>query len=461
MLNDSTISLIIEAGMSHNADLAEVFIDESKSNGVSLLNKNVISCSSAQGLGVGIRLIKGTNVVYVFSNDPDSEGLINMAKEAAMALESGKEANIREIESLSVTDPSKVVRSVMQLRKSELIDYLMPAIDFASNYNPLITQTSSRFAVSDRTIRIVNSRGVNKQERRQRSRAVLSVIATKGNEKQTATLSPGTLRGFEFFDEYKLLEETQKRCDSAIRMLDAGYAPSGKMPVIIGNGFGGVIFHEACGHTLEATSVGIKSSPFTDMLGKAIASPVVSARDNARIEGEWGSYSTDDEGNESSDLLLIENGILKNYLVDELGSRRMNCPVTGCGRRQSYTYAPTSRMSNTYICEGNDKPEDIIADTEYGLYATDMGGGSVDTSTGEFNFAVNEAFMIRKGKIAEPVRGATLIGKGPEILMNIDRVGNDLKLAVGMCGSISGSVPVTVGQPTIRVSSILVGGREE
>jgi TldD protein len=169
---------------------------------------------------------------------------------------------------------------------------------------------------------------------------------------------------------------------------------------------------------------------------------------------------TDDTGRESSDLLLIENGICKNYMIDDLGARRMNAQPTGCGRRQDFTYAPTSRMSNTYIENGTDKPEDIIADTEYGLYCTKMGGGSVDTATGEFNFASEEAYMIRNGKVAEPVRGATLIGKGQEILMNIDRVGNDLELSAGMCGSLSGNVPVTVGQPTIRVSSILVGGRE-
>ena len=232
------------------------------------------------------------------------------------------------------------------------------------------------------------------------------------------------------------------------------------MPVVIGNGFGGVIFHEACGHALEATSVGIKASCFTDMIGKQIASEVVTARDDARLIGEWGSYLYDDEGNDSSNLLLIENGILKNYLIDEIGSRRMNMKPTGCSRRQDYSYSPTSRMSNTYIDNGRSTPEEIISNTEYGLYASQMGGGSVDTTTGEFNFAVSEGYIIRNGKLAEPVRGATLIGKGPEVLMNIDMVGNDLKLAAGVCGSISGSVPTSVGQPTLRVSSIIVGGRD-
>ena len=301
---------------------------------------------------------------------------------------------------------------------------------------------------------------MNKEDTTKRIRISVEAIATKDNEKQTGRIAPGTMRGYEFINGYPIMDKTKEACDTAIRMVNAGYAPSGKMAVVLGNGFGGVIFHEACGHALEATAVGIKNSYFTDMLGQQIASPIVSARDNAKIKGEWGSYETDDEGNESSDLLLIENGILKNYLVDELGSRRMNMKPTGCCRRQDYTYNPTSRMSNTYICAGESTKDEIIANTEYGLYCTQMGGGSVDTSTGDFNFAANEAFMIRNGKIAEPVRGATLIGKGQEILKNIDMVGNDLEHSAGMCGSISGNVPVTVGQPTIRVSSILVGGRD-
>ena len=328
------------------------------------------------------------------------------------------------------------------------------------NYSSLITQVAGGIASTVRTARVINTRGVNVEDTTKRIRLSVEAIATKDNEKQSGRVAPGTMRGYEFINEYPIIEKTQECCDTAIRMVNAGYAPSAKMPVILGNGFGGVIFHEACGHALEATSVGIKNSYFTDKLGEQIASSIVSARDNAVIEGEWGSYATDDEGIASSDLLLIENGILKNYLVDELGSRRMNCKPTGCSRRQNYSYAPTSRMSNTYICNGETDPKDIIANTEYGLYATQMGGGSVDTSTGDFNFAVSEAFMVRDGKVAEPVRGATLIGKGQEILKNIDMVGNDLALSAGMCGSISGGVPVTVGQPTIRVSSILVGGRE-
>ncbi len=446
--------------MSGNADFAEIFEEELKSSSVGLLNGKTTRASSGINYGVGIRLMAGTNVVYVYTCDKSEEALIKLAKEASAALKGGKSADIKNLEALSKSSPSILNIDPLTVSKKQNIDFLREASDYAMNYDELITQAAASYSTSNRVIHIVNSLGFNKEESQTRIRISVEAVASKGNEKQTGRIAPGTMRGYEFINEYPIIDKTRDCCETAIRMINAGYAPSGKMPVVIGNGFGGVIFHEACGHALESTAVGIKASCFTDKLGQRIASDVVSARDNARIEGEWGSYFTDDTGRESSDLQLIENGICKNYLVDDLGARRMGCEPTGCGRRQDFTYAPTSRMSNTYIENGKDDPKDIIADTEYGLYCSKMGGGSVDTATGEFNFAAEEAFMIRNGKIAEPVRGATLIGKGQEILLNIDRVGNDLELAAGMCGSISGGVPVTVGQPTIRVSSILVGGRE-
>ena len=460
MFNDSDCTRILEAAMSTTADFAEVFQEVSETKSVSLLNGQVIRAATSFDSGTGIRLLAGTNSVYVYSSDNDLDVLLKLAKEAASAIKGQEKGRIEALKELCRTSKVRVDIDPMSIPKSDMVDFLRKSSDFALSYNPLITQVAGSIACKARTVRVLNTRGVNAEDYINRTRLSVETIATKDSEKQSGRVAPGTMRGYEFINEYPIIDKTRECCDTAIRMVNAGYAPSAKMPVILGNGFGGVIFHEACGHALEATSVGIKNSYFTDMKGQQIASSIVSARDNATIDGEWGSYATDDEGNTSSDLLLIENGILKNYLVDELGGRRMNCKPTGCSRRQNYSYAPTSRMSNTYICNGDSDPKDIIANTEYGLYATQMGGGSVDTSTGDFNFAVNEAFMVRDGKIAEPVRGATLIGKGQEILKNIDMVGNDLALSAGVCGSMSGSVPVTVGQPTIRVSSILVGGRE-
>ncbi|MBR4948341.1 MAG: TldD/PmbA family protein [Clostridiales bacterium] len=460
MFNDSDCQRILEEAMSTTADFAEVYQEVAEVKSVSLLNGQVIRAATGFDSGTGIRLLSGTNSVYVYSSDNDIEVLLKLAREAAAAIKGSDKGKIEALKDLCKTSKATIEIDPMSVPKKDMVDFLRKSADYALSYNPLITQAASGLAATTRTAKIINTRGVNAEDTTKRIRLSVETIATKDNEKQSGRVAPGTMRGYEFINEYPLIDKTRECCETALRMVNAGYAPSAKMPVILGNGFGGVIFHEACGHALEATSVGIKMSYFTDMLGEQIASPIVSARDNALIDGAWGSYGTDDEGNASSDLLLIENGILKNYLIDELGARRMNAKPTGCARRQNYSYAPTSRMSNTYICNGESDPKDIIANTEYGLYCTQMGGGSVDTSTGDFNFAANEAFMIRNGKIAEPVRGATLIGKGQEILKNIDMVGNDLEISAGMCGSVSGGVPVTVGQPTIRVSSILVGGRE-
>ena len=231
------------------------------------------------------------------------------------------------------------------------------------------------------------------------------------------------------------------------------------MTVAIDNGFGGVIFHEACGHSLEATAVAFGKSEFCGKLGQKIASDKVTAIDDGTMPNEWGSSNVDDEGTPTTRLVLIENGVLKNYMVDRLNGRRMGMAPTGSGRRQDYTFAPTSRMRNTYIAPGDDEDDEIISSCGDGLYAKSMGGGSVNPVTGEFNFAVEEGYLIRDGKIDRPVRGATLIGRGADILPRIDRVGRDMKMAQGMCGSLSGSVPTNVGQPMIRVTDITVGGR--
>ena len=229
--------------------------------------------------------------------------------------------------------------------------------------------------------------------------------------------------------------------------------------MVIDNAFGGVIFHEACGHSLEATSVAYGTSQMAGKLGQQVANEKVTAVDDGTIPNAWGSIDFDDEGTPSRRNVLIEKGILKGYMIDKFGGRRMGMEPTGNARRESYAYVTTSRMTNTFLLDGEDRNEDIIASVEYGLYAKDMGGGSVNPATGGFNFAVKEGYMIRNGQVAEPVRGASLVGTGSEILMKIDMVGQNLRRAQGMCGSRSGSIPTDVGQPMIRVSSITVGGR--
>ena len=306
---------------------------------------------------------------------------------------------------------------------------------------------------------VANSEGIWGEENRTRSRFTIEAVASSATEKQSGHLGPGGSEGYELFDRINVEDTAREAARIAVTMLGAKPCPAGKIPVVIDNGFGGVIFHEACGHGLEATAVARNASVFAGRLGQQIASPLVTALDDGTIPNGWGSAEMDDEGTPTAKNILIENGILRSYLVDRLNSRRMHTAITGSSRRQDYRFAPTSRMTNTFIANGKSTPEEIIANTKFGLYAKQMGGGSVDPATGSFNFAVLEGYMIRNGRIAEPVRGATLIGKGAEVLRDIDMVGNNLKRAQGMCGSKSGSIPTDVGQPMIRVSSMTVGGR--
>ncbi|MFY9527047.1 MAG: TldD/PmbA family protein, partial [Limnochordia bacterium] len=298
-------------------------------------------------------------------------------------------------------------------------------------------------------------------DRRIRTRLGINAVASKGNEKQSAFRGPGRHMGFELYEQIDVEEIARDAAQSAVTMVNADYAPSGKYPVIIDNEFGGVIFHEACGHGLEATSVAKGASVFAGKLGQKVASEIVTAVDDGSIPNAWGSQNIDDEGFKTRRNVLIENGILKGYMIDRLNGRRMGMEPTGNSRRQSYKYAPTSRMTNTFICAGESTKEEIIANTEYALFARRMGGGSVNPATGEFNFAVAEGYIVRNGKIEKPVRGATLIGKGSDVLLKIDMVGSNLATGQGMCGSLSGSIPADVGQPTIRVTEMTVGGRKE
>jgi len=460
MLSDSTIERVLQAALSRGGDFAELYMEESRGSGISFINGRVDKVSSGVDFGVGIRILDKTKCVYVFSNDIREENLIRMASDASASLQTvplGMTVHLTPCVSF-VSNPCVLPPS--SVNKSRKADVLRRACAAASEYDSLITQTSASFGDTEKKVWIANSDGLYRTDERARTRFTIEAVASSETEKQSGYFGPGAGKGFEFCEAYPIEETAREAARIAVTMLSAKSCPSGKMPVVIDNGFGGVIFHEACGHSLEATSVGVHASVFDGRLGTQIASPLVTALDDGTMPGEWGSIAIDDEGSDSARNVLIENGILKGYMIDLLGSRRMNMTPTGSSRRQNYQYAPTSRMTNTYIASGKTDPKDIIADTPYGLYAANMGGGSVDPATGEFNFAVTEGYMIRDGKIAEPVRGATLIGKGSQILMNIDRVGTNLALAQGVCGSISGNIPTNVGQPMIRVSEITVGGSD-
>jgi len=460
VLNKRLIEDTLTAVLSTGGDFAEIFVEDRTNNGIVMIGGKVESTMSGRDYGVGIRIFKGFNSVYAYTNKSDKDTLIETAKKAAQAVEGNIIDHTINLTKTDVNNINTIQIDPSSVEKTRKVQVMKKAYDTAFNYDDLITQVSVNYTDYIQNIMVANSQGLWKEDTRVRSRLGISSVASKNGEMQSGFYAPGASKGYEFFENLDIDYYAREASRIAVTMVNAKYSPSGRMPVIIDNGFGGVIFHEACGHGLEATAVAKGLSVFAGKVGQQIASPLVTAIDDGSIPNEWGSYSIDDEGTPSQRNVLIENGILKGYMIDMLNARRMNMDITGSSRRQSYRFSPTSRMSNTFIDNGSSKPEEIIASTEKGLYAKNMGGGSVNPATGEFNFAVMEGYIIEKGKIKEPVRGATLIGKGTEVLNKIDMVGNNLLQSQGMCGSVSGSIPANVGQPMIRVSELTVGGRE-
>ena len=459
MLDKRIAQEVIDCALSTGGDFAEIFYEDRLNNSVSMLSGKVESVNSGRLHGAGVRVYLGFRGVYVYTNDTSREGLLACARRAAGALHADARITAQPLKAHEYVNNHPILIMPSAVKTARKIEKMRAAQAVMAAY-PEVSQTSVRYTDSEQQVWIANSDGLYVSDTRVYTRMAMTAIASNGAENQTGSESPGALQGFEIFDTRIDPEAyAKKAAECAVTMLHAPVCPAGMMPVCIDNGFGGVIFHEACGHSLEATSVATGASEFSGKLGQQIAAPCVTALDDGTIPNEWGSENIDDEGTPTTRLVLIENGILKNYMIDRLNSRRMQMPITGSGRRQDYSYAPTSRMRNTYIAAGNDDDAEMIATMGDGLYAKSMGGGSVNPATGEFNFSVREAYIVKDGKIDHPVRGASLIGRGSELLTRIDRVGKHMTMAQGMCGSLSGSVPTNVGQPMIRVSAITVGGR--
>ena len=459
MISREICQKVLQKAVSTGADYAEIFAENTTNHNISMIADKVESIKDTVIAGAAVRVYKGMRSVMASTVDTSESGLLRCAEQAADALGQGtaqidivlKERLFGDIHPVKVAPGSATNR--------EKVAILKDGYFAAKEYDSCIAQVSGNLLDVDHNILIANTEGIYAQDRQIRTRMAISAVADKGQGTQTGSCSPGRRMGIEMFDTIDPKDIGLVAAKQAVTMAGAGYCPAGVMPVAIENGFGGVIFHEACGHSLEASSVAYGQSQFAGKLGEKIANEKVTTIDDGTIPNAWGSINIDDEGTPGQRNVLIEKGVLKSYMIDKFNGRRMGMTSTGNARRQSYAYTPTSRMTNTYIAAGEDKNEDIIASIEYGLYAASMGGGSVNPVTGEFNFAVNEGYLIRNGKICEPVRGATLVGKGSEIIQNIDMVGSCMDMAQGMCGSSSGSVPTNVGQPLIRVSTITVGGR--
>ncbi|MEN9353274.1 MAG: hypothetical protein RL318_599 [Fibrobacterota bacterium] len=458
-MNPELARRVLDAGLQAGADFAEVFAEETRFGTVTLRDQKVESASAGTDYGVGVRLVYGNEVRYGYTSRDDSQALLELVQDLA---ESGHNPHAGAFGSFEHRTPAGLhTVAIPNASKGQLakLDSLRLADEVARSTSSDVAQVTASALDRDSHIALYNSEGFSMEDHRSWSRFSVAVIAERHGERHTGSESPGERRGFEFFENLDIAGCSRKATERAVRMLDAGYVEAGEMPVVMGNGFGGVIFHEACGHPLETEALRRKATPFAGKIGELIAHPCLTAIDDGTIPHAWGSLEYDDEGYPTQKTVLIENGVLKTFLSDRGGAAECGLPRTGSARRESYKYAPVARMRNTYIAAGQSSLEDMLRAAGDGLYAARMGGGSVNPATGEFNFAVEEAYRIRNGRIAEAVRGATLIGRGHEILPRITMVGQDLALSAGTCGASSGMVPVCVGQPSLLVDRILVGGR--
>ncbi|WP_078379854.1 TldD/PmbA family protein [Sutcliffiella halmapala] len=460
MLAKSVIEDVLTAALATGGDFSEVFVEDRYTNKIVLQSGKIDNSLAGREFGVGIRVFKGFQSAYAYTTDLSKEGLLKAAQNAAQAISGNVMLQTKRLDKEVITCAHPILINPREVDKLRKVNVMRKAYDIAKNYHSSIQQVMVRYFDEEQNVLIANSEGKFVEDKRVRSRLAIQSIASDGNQMQSGFYGPGAHKGFDFMENLNLELYANEASRIAVTMLGADPCPSGKFPVIIDNEFGGVIFHEACGHGLEATAVAKNNSVFANRVGEKVASDIVTYIDDATLENEWGSITIDDEGEKGRKNVLIENGILKGYLIDKLNSRRMGMEATGSGRRESYRFAPTSRMTNTYIANGESTPEEIIANTENGIYTKYMGGGQVNPTTGDYNFAVMEAYLVKNGKLDKPLRGATLIGNGAETLQLVDMVGNNLGHGAGMCGAVSGSLPVNVGQPMIRVSEMTVGGRK-
>lgn len=460
-ISKKTALEVLNVGLSTGADYAEIYYQDNRTHSYVRRYHKPYSVSSAHICGVGIRLLKGPKYVYGYTSDLSKKSLLELAKSLAFGFEGERVKTVEDLKEKKHKNINKIEIPHDAWTTQEKLAYLEKGENAAYSMSESIKQVACAIREEDEYVEIYNSDGIYQKDTRVRTRLTGSVVASDGKQFQSASEGPGLSKGLELLRDVDYVKMMENNAKLALDLLKAENGPSGEMPVVLGNHFGGVLFHEACGHPLEGSAIYHKTSPFTGKLGEKIASDVVTAIDDGTIPNGWGSENVDDEGNAPTKNVLIKDGVLTNYMVDRFTSRSIegNLLPTGSARRESYRYAPTTRMTNTYIANGKSNPEDIIASVKNGIYCKGFTGGQVDTATDKFVFTSDVAYTIKDGKIDKMIKPVSLTGYGYEILKAITMVGNDLSRAPGVCGAASGSIYVEVGQPTLLISKILVGGQ--
>ncbi|MEM8924454.1 MAG: TldD/PmbA family protein [Actinomycetota bacterium] len=458
MIDDDVVQAVLDEALAGGAEFAEIFAEDARRGSVSLDDGRIESLASSRDRGAGIRVVSGSSTGFAHTADLTAEGLLSAARAAADAVPGDGSGTSKKLVMAPGAAAPVAVRPE-DIDKGTKVELLRRAEEVARGADDAITQVSAGYGEARRRILVANSDGVLAGDDQTRTSFRINCVAKGDAGLQTGSESVGLSVGFELFDRYQVEELASRAAQRALTKLAARPAPSGTWPVVIGPGSGGVLFHEACGHGLEADLVRKGASAFAGRLGEQVASPLVTIIDDGTMSEEWGHYAIDDEGAPAQRNVLIEDGILVDYLWDGLRAREEGRPSSGNGRRQSYRHLPMVRMTNTYLTGGDSNPDDIIASVDNGVYVARLGGGQVNTASGDFVFGMVEAYLIEDGKLTAPLREGQLIGNGPKVLTQIEAVGNDFEMGPpGTCGKDGQGVPVGDGVPTLKVAELTIGG---
>ncbi len=462
MIEASTVERVLGESLRRGGDFAELFAEDRRTSSASLDDAKVEELASGRDRGAGIRVVVGETTGFAHTADLSEEGLLAAAR-AAAAVARQDDGIFRKIAvgahaSTAHSRPAAAQVAPDEVGKAAKVELLARADEAARSAGGAVTQVSAGYGDSHRRILVANSDGLLAGDDQVRTRFSVSCVAVGDTGMQTGFHTAAATVGFELFERVTVEEVAGEAARRALTKLAARPAPSGTLPVVIKGGSGGILFHEACGHGLEADHIAKDSSVYTAKMGQLVASPLVTLVDQGTMGGEWGAFAIDDEGRPAQRNVLIADGVLTDYMWDWLRARKQSKASSGNGRRQSYQHLPMVRMTNTYLANGAEDPDEIVAQTPRGVYVAQLGGGQVNTATGDFVFGMTEAYLIEDGRVTEPLREANLIGNGPEVLRRIDAVGNDFAMVPGTCGKDGQSVPVGCGQPTLRVTGVTIGG---
>ena len=458
MLERDLVEEVLTAARRRGGAFAEVFVEETTGTSIRLDDGKVEELTTGLDRGAGVRVAHGTSYGYAFSNRLDREALLQAADAASAALREGEPGSVIDLRTLEGPVTNAVDRPPSEVPPSDKVAWLRELDDAARTYSSEVAQVVGVYGDSLQRRLIATSDGRWVEEDRPRIRLVAQVVAKRDDTIQTGFHGPAACAGVEFMDANPPRATAEVAAKRAVTMLDSIPAPAGEMTVVLAPGMGGVLFHEAVGHPLEADAVDKEASVYRGLVGSTCASVQINGVDDATIPNGWGSFAFDDEGTPAQRTVLFTDGVLQSFLYDRLRADKDGVGSTGNGRRQSYASPPVVRMTNTNILNGSSSPQQVLADTPSGVYVTSLGGGQVNPATGDFVFGVSEGYLIENGEATTPVRGANLIGRAIEVMSAVDAVADDFDTWEGVCGKDGQGAPVGSGSPTLRISRITVGG---